>query len=170
MRFLIAGVLLVAAALSLAACGSDESGDGATTAAASASGETIEVSATEFAFDPPTIQLDQAGEYTFRLTNDGGALHALEIEGAGIEEATTDSIGPGETAEITVELQEGEYEIYCPVDGHRDMGMEGTLVVGGGGAGGAGTSTDDDEGTTTDDEGTTTEDEGETTTEGGYSY
>lgn len=163
MRFLTAGILLVAAALLLAACGSDENGEGATTAGASA--ETIEISATEFAFDPPTIELDQAGEYTFRLTNDGGAPHALEIEGAGIEEAATDTIGPGETAELTVELGEGEYEMYCPVDGHRDMGMEGTLVVGGAAAGGAGTSTDGDE-----DDGTTTEDDGETTTEGGYGY
>lgn len=161
MRLMTAAVLLVAATLPLAACGSDDNGDGATTAAAA--GETIEISATEFAFDPPTIQLDQAGEYTFRLTNDGGSPHALEIEGAGIEEAATDTIGPGETAELTVELQDGEYEMYCPVDGHRDMGMEGTLVVGGAAAGGAGTSTDDDNGTTTDDD-------GETTTEGGYGY
>jgi uncharacterized cupredoxin-like copper-binding protein len=160
MRFLIACAVIVAAALPLAACGSSDDGDGATTAAAA--GEIIEVSATEFAFDPPTIQLDQAGEYTFSLTNDGGAPHALEIEGAGIEEAT-DTIGPGETAELTVELKDGEYEMYCPVDGHRDMGMEGTLVVGGAGAGGAGTSTDDDEGTTTEDDGgTTTDDDGDT--------
>ena len=157
MRFLTAGVLLVTAALLLSACGSEESGDGATTAGASASGETIAISASDFAFDPPQIKLDQAGEHTFLLTNDGGAPHALEIEGAGIEEATTDTIGPGETAELTVELQEGEYEMYCPVDGHRDMGMEGTLVVGGAAGGGAGTSTED-------------EDEGETTTEGGYGY
>lgn len=163
MRLMIASVLLAVAALSLAACGSDDSGDGATTAAAA--GETIEISGTEFAFDPPSIQLDQAGEYTFRLRNDGGAPHALEIEGAGIEEAATDTIGPGETAELTVELQDGEYEMYCPVDGHRDMGMEGTLVVGGGAAGGAGTTTDDDDGTTTEDEGTTTDEDS-----GGYNY
>jgi plastocyanin len=164
MRVLLACVLLVAAALSLAACGSDDNGDGATTAAAT--GEIIEISGTEFAFDPPTIQLDQAGEYTFRLTNDGGAPHALEIEGAGIEEAASATIGPGESTELTVELQSGEYEMYCPVDGHRDMGMEGTLVVGGGGAGGAGTSTDGDDGTTTEDEGTTTDGEDS----GGYNY
>jgi plastocyanin len=156
MRLPIVCVLLVAAMLPLAACGSDDNGDGATTAAAA--GETIEVSATEFAFDPPTIELDQAGEYTFRLTNDGGAPHALEIEGAGIEEAATDTIGPGETAELTVELQDGEFEMYCPVDGHRDQGMEGTLVVGGAAAGGGGTTTDDD-GTTTDGEDS-----------GGYNY
>jgi plastocyanin len=160
MRLLIACALFVAAALPLAACGSDDSGDGATTAAAA--GEVIEISARDFAFDPPTIQLDQAGEYTFRLTNDGGTAHALEIEGQGVEEET-DTIGPGETADLTVELKDGEYEMYCPVDGHRDMGMEGTLVVGGAGAGGAGTSTDDDEGTTTEDDGgTTTDDDGYT--------
>lgn len=163
MRSLPAIVSLIGAALLLAACGSDENGDGAATPAASA--ETIEISATEFAFDPPTIELDQAGEYTFRLTNDGGTPHALEIEGAGIEEAASETIGPGETTEVTVELGEGEYEMYCPVDGHRDMGMEGTLVVGGAGAGGAGTTTDGDE-----DDGTTTEDDGDTTTDGGYNY
>lgn len=153
MRFLIAAVLLAATALPLAACGSDESGGEATTAAASGSAEIIEISASDFAYDPATIQLGQAGEYTLRLTNDGGTAHALEVDGQGVEEET-ETIGPGETAEVTVELQEGEYEIYCPVDGHRDMGMEGTLVVGSA-AGGAGTSTEDD---------------GETTTEGGYGY
>jgi uncharacterized cupredoxin-like copper-binding protein len=153
MRSLIASVLLVAAAFALAGCGSEDEADEATPAASA--GQMIEISASDFAFDPPTIELDGAGEYTFRLTNDGGTAHALEIEGAGIEETATDTIGSGETAELTVELQEGEYEMYCPVDGHRDMGMEGTLVVGGAAGGGAGTST---------------EDEGETTTEGGYGY
>lgn len=159
MRLLIACVLVLAATLSFTACGSEDQEEGTPPASA---GQTIEISATDFAFDPPTIPLEGAGEYTFRLTNDGGTAHALEIEGAGIEEATTDTIGPGETAEVTVELQDGEYEMYCPVGGHRDMGMEGTLVVGGA-AGGAGTSTDDDEGTTTEDDGgTTTDDDGYT--------
>jgi hypothetical protein len=44
--------------------------------------------------------------------------------------------------------------MYCPIDGHRQQGMEGTLAVGGGGGGG----------TTTTDE-TTTEDE-----DSGYRY
>jgi plastocyanin len=154
MRSLTAIVLLVTAALALAACGSDEGDDGAPTAGASA--ERIEISATDFALDPPTIELDQAGEYTFRLVNDGGTAHALKIEGQGVEEET-ETIGPGETAELTVALEAGEYEMYCPVDGHRDMGMEGTVNLGGAPAGG---------GTTTEDDGTTTDEDDS----GGYNY
>jgi plastocyanin len=156
----LALVLLLAAGFALSACGSDDSPEGSPPAASA--GQTIEISASDFKFDPPNIPLEQAGEYTFRLTNDGGAPHALEIEGAGIEEAASETIQPGESTELTVELQEGEYEMYCPVDGHREMGMEGTLVVGGGAAG-TGATTEDD-GTTTEDDGTTTEDSG------GYNY
>ena len=151
LRLLTYIFVALALPLALLACGEDEG---------EATGEVVEVSATEFAFDPSNIQLDEAGTYTFRLTNDGEFEHALEIEGQGIEEET-DVIGGGETAELTVDLAEGEYEIYCPVGNHREMGMEGTLVVGAGGAGaGTGTGTTEDE--------TTTEDDTSTDDDGGY--
>ena len=86
------------------------------------------LSATDFHFTPPTISVD-AGTVTFKLTNNGGTSHALEVEGNGVEEET-DTIGPGESTELTVDLEEGEYEIYCPVGNHKDMGMVGTLTVG----------------------------------------
>jgi plastocyanin len=134
MRHLGIIAFAVVALLTWSACGSDE-GDGS-----AGGGETIEVKATDFAFDPSTITVDQAGSVTFRLVNDGKMQHALEIEGHGVEEET-DTIGPGETAEMTVDLsEEGEYEMYCPVDGHRGLGMEGSIQVGGG-AGGSETDT-----------------------------
>ena len=77
---------------------------------------------------PPTVTIDAAGTYTFEATNDGGTDHALEIEGNGIEEET-DTIGPGESASVTVDLEAGTYEMYCPIDGHRDQGMEGEITV-----------------------------------------
>jgi hypothetical protein len=85
----------------------------------------------------------EAGKLTINLTNDGQSDHALEIEGNGVEEET-EEIGPGESAEVTVDLKDGRYEFYCPVDGHREQGMEGTLVAGSG-AGGAATTTDETE-------------------------
>jgi plastocyanin len=130
--------------LSLLACGSDDGEE--------ASGQRVDVSATEYAFNPPDIQVDASGSYTFHLTNAGQEEHALEIEGQGIEEGT-DVIGGGESADVTVDLAAGEYEIYCPVSNHREMGMEGTLTVGGGGGAGTGTDTTEDETTTEDDTG-----------------
>ena len=78
------------------------------------------------------------------MVNDGEVPHALEVEGDGIE-VETGSIAPGEAAELTVELREGEYEVYCPIGDHRAEGMEGTLVVGSGAAGGTGTGTGEEE-------------------------
>ncbi len=106
-------------------------------------GKTVGISARDFAFAPSKITVP-AGTVTFDLTNDGKATHALEIEGNGVEEES-DEIGPGESTKLTVKLDDGEYEIYCPVDGHKERGMTGTVTVGGGAAGGAGTTEDETE-------------------------
>jgi uncharacterized cupredoxin-like copper-binding protein len=122
--------LVPIAVLALAGCGGngDESEGGTTTTATA--GKMVEVSLVDFAIKPATVSLDAPGTYTFEVSNDGQTQHALEIEGNGVEEET-DTLGPGESGEVTVELAAGEYEIYCPVDGHRANGMEGTLVVSG---------------------------------------
>ena len=124
-------LLLVGLVLLLAACGSDD--DESEPQAADT------ISLIDFALDPDEVSVDEGGNTTFRVVNDGQTEHALEIEGAGIEEET-DVLGPGESAELTVELEEGKYELYCPVGNHREQGMEGTLTVG---SGTAGASTDD---------------------------
>ena len=123
--------LIPLAVLALAGCGGDgdDSGGGATTT--EATGTTVEVSLVDFSIEPGTLRLDAPGTYTFEVTNDGQTEHALEIEGNDVEEKT-DTLGPGESGEVTVDLAVGEYEIYCPIDGHRANGMEGTLVVAGG--------------------------------------
>jgi plastocyanin len=150
LRLLTYMCVLLVFPLALLACGSDDDEE--------ASGQQVDVTGTEFAFDPSDIQLDSAGTYTFHLTNAGDMDHALEIDGQGIEEETS-VIGGGESADVTVDLAEGEYEIYCPVGNHREMGMEGTLVVGGGGGAGTGTGSDTTEDDTTTDDDTGTEDD-----------
>ncbi len=148
MRSLLLAVLLAVLVVPLAACGGDEGENGATDAAAA---QTIQISATDFQFEPADITAD-AGEISFELTNDGESPHALEIEGNGVEEVS-DTIDPGASTTLTVELDEGTYEIYCPVGDHEDRGMVGTLTVGaGGGSGGATTGEDTGETETDDDD------------------
>lgn len=149
LRFVLGLVL----ALVLAGCGADEGEE----EQAGPAGQTIEIVGTDFALDPSAVTLEEPGTYTFRFVNDGETEHALEVEGKGVEEET-DVIPPGETAQMTVEITEpGEYEMYCPVDGHKDLGMDGSVTLGGAAGGGGETTTDE-----------TTTDDGED--DGGYGY
>ena len=135
---------MAALAVALGGCGGEEASEEDGPAAGGAT-RTIEIHETEFALEPDTVTLDAAGTYIFRAVNDGSVDHALEIEGNGVEDET-ETIAGGETAEVTVELEEGTYELYCPVGNHKDQGMVGRVVVGPGGAATTtdGTETDDD--------------------------
>jgi uncharacterized cupredoxin-like copper-binding protein len=144
-------LLALFAVLVLAACGSTTSESGTTGQAAA--GQAVSISETEFKLDPSSAQVDQAGTVTFRVMNEGTIDHALEVDGQGVEEET-ETIKPGESAELTVDLsKDGSYEIYCPIDGHRDSGMEGTLTVGAAMGGGSTGTTEDDGSTTSGDDG-----------------
>ena len=91
---------------------------------------TIQVEETEMSLNPDEIILDRPGTYVFRAVNTGNVVHSLRIEGNGIEEAATRDIGPGESADLQVDLRAGTYEMDCPVDDHEDLGMRGTITVG----------------------------------------
>jgi uncharacterized cupredoxin-like copper-binding protein len=125
MRILAAAALLAV----LTACGGSSGGGG---------GRTVDVTLTEFKVELSDTAL-QSGEYTFVAKNDGAIVHALEIEGPGVEKKTA-TLEPGKSAELTVTLKQGTYEFYCPVDGHKDKGMKTEIRVGGSG-GGANTKT-----------------------------
>ena len=123
--------------LVLAACGDDDSSDSSTSAssdtesttvtAGGGSGETVDISETEFKLDPSDPST-KAGNVTFQVTNDGQTVHNLEVEGNGVEE-TTDDLQPGDQGVLSVDLQPGTYEMYCSIDSHREQGMEGEITV-----------------------------------------
>ena len=133
---------LLLAVLVLAGCGSDDGGGSGESA-----GQSVQLSASEFEFTPSDVSVTEAGEVTFAVSNEGSMPHALEIEGGGVEEET-DTIAPGESGSLTVDLEAGEYELYCPIGNHREQGMVGKLVVGGGAAGGAATTGETETGET----------------------
>ena len=62
------------------------------------------------------------------MGNPSDVPHAVEVEGAGVEEEG-ETVGQGGFSRVTVNLKKGEYEYYCPVGNHKDAGMEGTLTV-----------------------------------------
>jgi uncharacterized cupredoxin-like copper-binding protein len=140
-------VILLPSVLLLAACGggSSSSSGGSTQAASSGNSiKTVEIAEKEYSLTPSTVTLAKDGTYTFKATNNGSTTHALEVEGNGIE-AKTGDIQPGSTATLQVQLKSGSYEMYCPIDGHKQEGMKGDITVGAGGSGGMTTN----EGTTT---------------------
>src|SRR5690242_12191243 len=134
-------LLAVAAAAGLAAgCGGSYGGGGGnsgSTRAASTSGnavsgagKTVTIAESEYKLTPSSVNVSATGTYTFKVMNKGSVAHALEIEGNGVEQKTA-HIQPGSSATLTVDLaKNGKYELYCPIDGHRRQGMEGTLMVG----------------------------------------
>jgi plastocyanin len=94
-------------------------------------GDTVAISLTEFALDPSQLDLS-AGTFTLEGVNDGAIAHGLAIEGEGISAATQDiSYAPGTSQSFSVDLVPGTYEVYCPVPGHKDAGMSGTITVAG---------------------------------------
>jgi plastocyanin len=138
------GLLLLLVAALVAACGG---GDG--TEGDAGAGDGLELVLSGFAVEPSVGSLEQ-GTYTARVVNEGGAVHALKVDGP-TGETESAQLQPGESVDLELDLSEaGEYELTCPVGDHRDRGMEASLAVGGGG-------------------GATTTDE-TTTDEGGYRY
>jgi hypothetical protein len=54
------------------------------------------------------------------------------ITGPGIKMAMTKDIQPGQSAKLTVTLKKGAYDMDCPIPGHKALGMNVNLNVGGG--------------------------------------
>jgi plastocyanin len=85
----------------------------------------IEVSATSFEFDPHEITVESGQDIAIVLTSDD-ILHDFTIDELDAHVAAD----ADETAEGGFTAEEpGRYTYYCTVEGHRDAGMEGTLVV-----------------------------------------
>jgi uncharacterized cupredoxin-like copper-binding protein len=129
--------LVAIASLLLAACGDDDDEDNGEETAASTpaattgggAGGKVDISETDFKLNPsdPTVG---AGQVTFNVSNDGQTTHSLEVEGPNGEQELEPELEPGQSGTMTVDLSTpGTYEMYCPVDGHKEMGMEGEITV-----------------------------------------
>jgi hypothetical protein len=105
---------------------------------ASGNGEVIEVTLSDHEIEMESSI--QAGELTLEVTNEGDSMHGIAIQEAEFGDENGDgaagafvastTVRPGETSTINVELEEGEYIVFCPVGEHREEhDMETELTV-----------------------------------------
>ena len=81
----------------------------------------------ELRFAKSTLEAP-AGRVTLVMENPAQLEHNIAVRGDGVDEKG-EVVGQGETSEVAVDLEPGEYEFYCSVPGHEDAGMKGTLTV-----------------------------------------
>jgi uncharacterized cupredoxin-like copper-binding protein len=99
--------------------------------ASAQSGSTLMVSADpggQLKFDKTSLT-GKAGKLTLEMVNPSSVPHAIGVKGGGIKKVGPTATSAGTSSKITVSLKPGTYEFYCPVDGHEQAGMKGTLTV-----------------------------------------
>jgi uncharacterized cupredoxin-like copper-binding protein len=101
-------------------------------------GAAVQVKETEYKLNPSNLNVKKSGSVTFKAVNNGKIAHSLEVEGNGLEKRISGTIQPGSSKSLAVNLKPGKYEWYCPVDGHKALGMKGEITVAGGAGGASG--------------------------------
>ena len=93
--------------------------------------ESIEMQAREYTFEPSVLRLPSNRQVELTFQNIGTMDHSLVIELPGGEVAFDENVAAGETRTIsfTTPDQPGEFVFHCPIEGHRERGMEGRLIV-----------------------------------------
>ena len=134
-RHLLVGLIALTSAF---ACGggstgstsNNVSGGGNANASGVASTNVVQFKETEYTLAPSEIKL-KAGTYTFRVQNVGQFPHDLHVATTadGTEMGGSAVVLAGQTNSFTITLRPGAYTMWCAVDAHRSLGMEGTITV-----------------------------------------
>jgi plastocyanin len=85
----------------------------------------ITVQARNFRFQPDTIRIDAKEEVALRLHSQDGS-HDLAVDGLG----RVADVAGGEADRERLRIDApGRYTFFCTLPGHREAGMEGTIIV-----------------------------------------
>ncbi len=110
----------------------------------------INVEATDFAYNPISVTVPAGQPVTLTLNNDGKVEHDFVVDKINVTDVETSDNGPaahhqmgelpeydlhffakaGDTAVINfTALEPGTYEVFCSIEGHKEAGMIGKLIV-----------------------------------------
>ncbi len=137
----------IVAMLALAGCGGSSSKNSSSSTSSSASGGATTQSGTstsapagtsglqlaadqsgQLNFDKTSLSTS-AGQVTIKFSNAAPVGHNLTIASSGGSVVGATPTFQGGTKALTVQLKPGTNTFYCSVPGHRQAGMQGTLVV-----------------------------------------
>jgi uncharacterized cupredoxin-like copper-binding protein len=139
---LLAVVVPLAAGVLVAGCGgSDNSSSTATSAVkstaqkaksnnAAGNSSTLSLSADPsgaLKFNKKVLST-KSGAVTINMKNPSSVPHGIAVEGNGVDK-DGQPVTSGGTSTVSVTLKPGKYTFYCPVDSHKQAGMQGTLTV-----------------------------------------
>jgi len=126
---LLAVLVCVASGIVLAACGGDDVETGSVNGVGggrpTADARELTVEASNFEFDPDELEIDAQEEISLELVSSDGP-HDFAVDGLGLVNDVTG--GESRVQRLRID-QPGSYTFFCTLPGHRDGGMEGTLVV-----------------------------------------
>jgi uncharacterized cupredoxin-like copper-binding protein len=135
-------VMTIAAALAVTGCGSKKKSSAPSAAppptstptnatpTPAAKGQTLTLSAVpsgQFKFDKSSLTA-KAGNVTLKMSNPSSVTHGIAVKGYAVDKQGP-QVNKGATSTVTVNLKPGTYTFYCPVPGHEQGGMKGTLTV-----------------------------------------
>ncbi|MCC6435561.1 MAG: cupredoxin domain-containing protein [Acidimicrobiales bacterium] len=133
MRLICLLVMLLATATAALACGGDTDGP-----------RVIELTTRDTAYSLDSITIKKDEQVTLRIKNEDAVEHDIQVDDLTVEKLSNagshdHSTKPGQlhfhvdagpTGELTFRATTaGTYEYYCTVEGHRDLGMHGTLTI-----------------------------------------
>ncbi|MCL4394533.1 MAG: cupredoxin domain-containing protein [Chloroflexi bacterium] len=120
MFLIVVGAILVAA---LAGCG----GASSASAAGTGTAQNVSMTATEFKYDPSTINASPGQTIDLTLKNTGSVQHTWVLNPAHVKM----TVDPGKSVSQTFQAPTtpGTYQFYCDEPGHKEAGMVGQLIV-----------------------------------------
>jgi uncharacterized cupredoxin-like copper-binding protein len=77
-------------------------------------------------FAPAQMTIPANTDVTITLNNKGAIEHEFKIDDQNIDSGLVSS---GGSTTVTANLPAGTYTYHCPVPGHTEAGMTGTLTV-----------------------------------------
>ncbi|MDP4199354.1 MAG: hypothetical protein Q8922_13520 [Bacteroidota bacterium] len=119
--------ILCAIGLFVVGCTSSQKSTNGSTFNKTATGSIVQVTEDEYHIHMPTAFPGPI--VSFHITNMGEHNHNFKIKGGSVEQQLPAEILPGQSADLTAHLAPGQYDIYCPLLGHSDLGMRLTVTV-----------------------------------------